>query len=47
MAHLCVSGAGVAAVLAIPLATAVEEDDVTLLKRAQELFQPMPKDMAT
>jgi cytochrome c peroxidase len=47
MANLCVSGASVAAVLAISLATAVEEDDVTLLKRAQELFQPLPKDMAT
>src|SRR5258708_4938860 len=47
MANLCVSGAGVAAVLAISLATAVEEDDVSLLKRAQELFQPLPKDMAT
>jgi cytochrome c peroxidase len=47
MANLCVSGAAVAAVLAISLATAVEEDDVTLLKRAQELFQPLPKDMAT
>src|SRR5258708_3916228 len=46
MANLCVSGAGVA-VLAISLATAVEEDDVSLLKRAQELFQPLPKDMAT
>jgi cytochrome c peroxidase len=47
MANLCVSGAGVAAMLAISLATAVEEDDVSLLKRAQELFQPLPKDMAT
>jgi len=47
MANLCVSGAGIAAVLAISLATAEEEDDVTLLKRAQELFQPLPKDMAT
>src|SRR5258708_21140219 len=47
MANLCVGGAGVAAVLAISLATAVEEDDVSLLKRAQELFQPLPKDMAT
>ena len=47
MANLCVSGTGIAAVLAISLATAVEEDDVTLLKRAQELFQPLPKDMAT
>ncbi len=47
MANLCVSGAGIAAVLAISIATAVEEDDVTLLKRAQELFQPLPKDMAT
>jgi len=47
MANLCVIGAGIAAVLAISLATAAEEDDVTLLKRAQELFQPLPKDMAT
>src|SRR5260221_3381614 len=47
MANLCVSGVGIAAILAISVATAVEEDDVTLLKRAQELFQPLPKDMAT
>src|SRR5258708_38581698 len=47
MANLCISGAGIAAVLAISLAPAVEEDDVILLKRAQELFQPLPKDMAT
>jgi cytochrome c peroxidase len=47
MANLSVTGASITAVLAISLATAVEEDDVTLLKRAQELFQPLPKDMAT
>jgi cytochrome c peroxidase len=37
----------IAAVLAITLAMTRAEDDVTLLKRAQELFQPLPKDMAT
>jgi cytochrome c peroxidase len=47
MANLCVSGVGIAVIPAISGATAVEEDDVTLLKRAQELFQPLPKDMAT
>ena len=33
--------------LAISLATTVAEDDVDLPKRAQRLFQPLPKDMAT
>ena len=47
MANLSVTGASIAAVLAISLAMALEEDDVTLLKRVQELFQPLPKDMAT
>jgi cytochrome c peroxidase len=47
VANLSVTGASIAAVLAISLATAAEEDDVTLLKRAQELFQPVPKNMAT
>lgn len=47
MANLSVTGASIAAVLAISLAMALEEDDVTLLKRGQELFQPLPKDMAT
>jgi cytochrome c peroxidase len=47
MANLSVTGTSIAAVLAISLAMALEEDDVTLLKRGQELFQPLPKDMAT
>jgi cytochrome c peroxidase len=38
---------GIAAVLAITLARTVAEDDGDLLKRAQELFRPLPKDMAT
>jgi cytochrome c peroxidase len=32
---------------AISFATPVEQNDATLLERAQELFQPLPKDMAT
>jgi cytochrome c peroxidase len=46
-ANVSIITASIAAVLGISLATAVEEDDVTLLKRAQELFQPLPKNMAT
>ena len=46
-ANVYVIAASIAVVLAISLARAVEEDDVALLKRAQELFQPLPKDMAT
>jgi cytochrome c peroxidase len=37
----------IAAVLAISPAATRAEDDAALLKRAQELFQPLPKDMAT
>ena len=47
MANLSLTAASIAAVLAISLAMALEEDDVTLLKRGQELFQPLPKDLAT
>jgi cytochrome c peroxidase len=47
MANLYVIAASVASVLAISLATAVAEDDADLFKRAQELFQPLPKDMST
>jgi cytochrome c peroxidase len=38
--------AGIATVLAISLATTVAEEDAALLQRAQQLFQPLPKDMA-
>ena len=41
-----VFAAGIATVLAISLATTVAEDDAALLQRAQEPFQPLPKDMA-
>ena len=37
--------AGIVAVLATSVSMAA--DDVSLLKRAQELFQPLPKDMST
>jgi cytochrome c peroxidase len=47
MANLSLTAASIAAVLAISLAMALEEDDVTLLKRGQELFQALPKDLAT
>ena len=33
--------------LPISLVTTQAEDETDLLKRAQELFQPLPKDMAT
>ena len=37
-------GAGIVAILATSVSMAA--DDVGLLKRAQELFQPLPKDMS-
>jgi cytochrome c peroxidase len=37
---------GIAAVLAISLATTVAEDDAALLQQAQERFQPLPKGIA-
>lgn len=47
MANLCVTSASIAALLAFSPVTTKAEDDAALLKRAQELFQPLPKDMAT
>src|SRR5712691_6915971 len=46
MAELHLYAAGIAASFAI-LLTAASADDAQLLKQAQELFQPLPKDMAT
>ena len=46
-ANVCLIAVGGASVLAISLMTTVAEDDADLLKRAQELFEPLPKDMAT
>ncbi|MGA8481380.1 MAG: cytochrome-c peroxidase, partial [Chthoniobacterales bacterium] len=47
MTNLWVMTTSIAALLAISLVTTRAEDDAALLKRAQELFQPLPKDMAT
>ena len=46
MAKLPLYAAGVTATFAILLIAAAAEDDA-LLKQAQEIFQPLPKDMAT
>src|SRR5438128_6339276 len=46
MAKLHLYAAGFTASFAILLATAAAED-AELLRQARELFQPMPKDMAT
>jgi cytochrome c peroxidase len=46
-ANLCLIAAGIAALLVISRATTVTEDDADLLKRAQELFRPLPKDLGT
>ena len=46
MAKLHLYVAGITAMIAIlPIAAAAE--DAALLKQAQEIFQPLPKDMAT
>ena len=46
MAKLHLYAAGITATIAIlPIAAAA--DDAALLKQAQEIFQPLPKDMAT
>ena len=47
MTNLWVMTTSIAALLAISLVTTRAEDDAALLKRAQELFQALPKDMAT
>jgi cytochrome c peroxidase len=47
MANVYRFALGSACVLAISLMTTMAEGDADLLKRAQELFQPLPKDMAT
>src|SRR6266446_6329107 len=47
MTNLWVMTTSITALLAISLVTTRAEDDAALLKRAQELFQPLPKDMAT
>jgi cytochrome c peroxidase len=47
MANVCLFAVGTASVLAISLMRTVADDNADLLKRAQELFQPLPKDMAT
>jgi cytochrome c peroxidase len=44
---VCLVVAGVVGVLKVSLATAVTEGDPELLKRAQELFHPLPGNMAT
>ena len=46
-AIVCIVTGGIAAVVAVSFATVAPDDDATMLKRAQELFQPLPKDMAT
>jgi cytochrome c peroxidase len=46
MANVCLFVVGTS-VLPISLATTQAEEDADLLKRAQELFEPLPKDMAT
>ena len=47
MANVCFFAVTGASLLSISLMTTVAEDEAELLKRAQELFQPLPKDMAT
>ena len=47
MANVYLFAVGTASVLGISLMTTVAEDEAHLLKRAQELFEPLPKDMAT
>ena len=47
MVNVYLFAVGTASVLAISLTTTVAEDEADLLKRAQELFEPLPKDMAT
>ena len=46
MAKLALCAAGIAATFTILLIAAAADDSV-LLKQAQEIFQPLPKDMAT
>ena len=46
MAKLPLYGAGITATFATLLIAAAAED-ATLVKQAQEIFQPLPKDMAT
>ena len=46
MMRLQLLAAGITAAFAISLSAAVAED-TALLKQAQEIFQPLPKDMAT
>jgi len=43
----CLATAAIAAGLALPVTALAVEDDVTLLKQAQEQFKQLPKDMAT
>src|SRR5262245_15719543 len=45
IAHRVAMTAGLAAALAVSTAPAIA-DDTTLLKRANEIFAPLPKDMA-
>jgi cytochrome c peroxidase len=47
MSHCPTMAAVVAAVLRISAATTLGDDDADLLKQAQELFRPLPADMAT
>ena len=46
MVKLPLCAAGITATFAI-LLTAAAAEDAALLKQAQEIFQPLPKDMAT
>jgi cytochrome c peroxidase len=46
MAKLSLYAAGLTAIFTVLLTTAAA-DDAGLLKRAREIFQPLPKDMAT
>ena len=46
IANVCLFAVGTS-VLPISLVTTQAEDETDLLKRAQELFQPLPRDMAT
>jgi cytochrome c peroxidase len=47
MANVCLFAVGSTSVLAISVVATLAEDDADLLKRARELFEPLPKDMAT
>jgi hypothetical protein len=46
MTHLNLYAAGIMASLMVPL-TGAAAQDAALLKQAQKIFQPLPKDMAT